>query len=271
MRRAALVITLALALAGCNGGDGGIGGEKIRFDGCGHAHDDYEHERPLLDALDAGFCSVEVDVHLVGGDVVVSHDTPRDLTRTLPSLYLDPLRAIAQANGGTILESGEPLTLLIDVKTDAVATWAALDLALAQYDDILTSFVDGVTTERAVTAIISGGRDRAAMAAASTRYAALDGRPDDLRSGAPVSLIPLVSDGWYQHFTWNGGDLPMPDDQRLELRTLLRTAHSEGRRVRFWATEDSPEVWRELVDANVDLVNADDLAGLRDFLDDETD
>ena len=32
-----------------------------------HAHNDYEHPRPLLDALDHGFCSVEADVFLTDG------------------------------------------------------------------------------------------------------------------------------------------------------------------------------------------------------------
>src|SRR4051812_12734941 len=32
-----------------------------------HAHNDYEHEHPLLDALEAGFASVEADVWLVDG------------------------------------------------------------------------------------------------------------------------------------------------------------------------------------------------------------
>ena len=34
-----------------------------------HAHNDYEHERPLLDALDQGFTSIEADVFLVEGQV----------------------------------------------------------------------------------------------------------------------------------------------------------------------------------------------------------
>lgn len=38
-----------------------------------HAHDDYEHKRPLFDALDRGFCSVEADVHLVDGQLLVAH------------------------------------------------------------------------------------------------------------------------------------------------------------------------------------------------------
>ena len=39
-----------------------------------HAHNDYEHPRPLLDALDAKFESVEADVWLDGNDVGVSHN-----------------------------------------------------------------------------------------------------------------------------------------------------------------------------------------------------
>jgi len=38
-----------------------------------HAHNDYQHKRPLLDALDRGFCSVETDVHLVDGQLLVAH------------------------------------------------------------------------------------------------------------------------------------------------------------------------------------------------------
>lgn len=41
-----------------------------------HAHNDYEHERPLFDALSHGFTSVEVDVHLVDGKLYVSHNHP---------------------------------------------------------------------------------------------------------------------------------------------------------------------------------------------------
>ena len=46
-----------------------------------HAHNDYEHDRPLLDALDQGFTSVEADVWLVDGQLYLGHDAP-DLSRT---------------------------------------------------------------------------------------------------------------------------------------------------------------------------------------------
>ena len=37
-----------------------------------HAHNDYEHARPLLDALAHGFCSVEADVHLIERQLLVA-------------------------------------------------------------------------------------------------------------------------------------------------------------------------------------------------------
>ena len=45
----------------------------------GHAHNDYENENPLRDALENGFISVEVDVHLADDNLYVSHDFPQEL------------------------------------------------------------------------------------------------------------------------------------------------------------------------------------------------
>ncbi|GAA2887392.1 hypothetical protein GCM10020220_092030 [Nonomuraea rubra] len=81
-----------------------------------HAHNDYEHERPLLDALDHGFTSVEADIYLVDGELRVGHD-PEDLRpgRTLQSLYLDPL-AQRVRHGSVYPRSRQQLQLLVDIK-----------------------------------------------------------------------------------------------------------------------------------------------------------
>src|SRR3989442_12400921 len=85
-----------------------------------HAHNDYEHRRPLLDALECGFCSVEADIWLVDGSLLVAHDQNQvKPERTLQSLYLDPLRERARGNGGRIYPLGPGGTLRGDVKTDA--------------------------------------------------------------------------------------------------------------------------------------------------------
>src|SRR5260221_248119 len=109
-----------------------------------HAHNDYEHTRPLLDALDHGFCSVEADIWLTPEGLLVGHDR-KDLrpSRTLEALYLDPLRERIAANGRRVYGAGPMFYLLIDVKSDAEATYAALDKVLARYAEILTVVRDG--------------------------------------------------------------------------------------------------------------------------------
>jgi hypothetical protein len=234
-----------------------------------HAHNDYEHPRPLLDALDRGFASVEADVYLVGGALLVAHDRDSVVAgRTLERLYLDPLRARVRRNGGRVYADGTPLLLLVDVKSDSDATWPVLDAVLRRYADILTAFRGDTVVAGPVLAVVSGNRAVGTMRAMPARLAAVDGRLADLgrgSAGAPPSLVPLVSDTWERITKWKG-DGPVPDSVPRLLARAVSRAHAEGRRIRFWATPDRPVVWRLLVDAGVDLVGADDLDALRDFL-----
>jgi glycerophosphoryl diester phosphodiesterase len=237
-----------------------------------HAHNDYEHERPLLDALDHGFTSVEADIFLVDGDLLVAHD-PEDVTpgRTLQSLYLDPLARRVRANHGTVYRgSSQTLQLLVDIKNTGAATYTELDRVLRPYRRMLTTYRHGRVVPGAVTVVVSGDRPRALMESQRVRYAFYDGRSADLNSGAPASFVPLISDNWNNLFTWQGVG-PMPADQRAKLRRFVQDAHADGQRVRFWATPDAPgvardAVWGELLAAGVDHINTDDLAGLENFL-----
>jgi hypothetical protein len=231
-----------------------------------HAHNDYEHKRPLLDALECGFCSVEADIWLVDGRLLVAHDRRRvKPERTLEALYLEPLRERVRRNGGRVYPGGPETILLVDVKSDAEKTYAALREVLKEYADILTVFRGGATATNAVTVIISGNRDRQAMTNDTVRYAALDGRLEDLDSTAPNQFIPLVSESWTKLFTWHGvGQIPKAEQEKLQ-QTVAK-AHLQGRKLRFWATPDEPAIWKALLDAGVDLLNADDLAGLQNFL-----
>ena len=237
----------------------------------GHAHNDYEHQIPLFDALEHGFTSIEVDIHLVGSELAVAHNIDEvQPGRTLISLYLDPLRQRIADSGGRVYPRGPQITLLIDVKTEAEPTYLALSSILEEYQDIFTVFGPSGVSEGPILAIISGNRPRRLMKSESVRYAAFDGRMDDLGSADPASFIPLISDKWTDLFTWEGIG-PMPERERKTLRDIVERAHLEGRRVRFWATPDNPStardaVWLELLEAGVDLINTDDLQGLQRFL-----
>jgi hypothetical protein len=165
--------------------------------------------------------------------------------------------------------------LLIDIKTEGESTYAALDALMRQprYAFVWTSFRHGRVKDGAITAVVSGNRPRATMAAQPTRVAFYDGRianTSDLGPGADARLTPLVSDNWTTLFTWTGAGA-FPAAEKAKLRDIVRTAHRAGQRVRFWETPDAPgperdAVWRELVAAGVDHINTDDLKGLADFL-----
>ncbi|MFE0445609.1 phosphatidylinositol-specific phospholipase C/glycerophosphodiester phosphodiesterase family protein [Streptomyces fungicidicus] len=239
-----------------------------------HAHNDYEHPRPLLDALDHRFGSVEADIYLVGGQLLVAHD-PEDLdpSRTLESLYLGPLAARVRAHHGSVYRGHRrPLQLLIDIKTEGASTYLELDRQLGRYRSLFTTYAHGRVLPGPVTAVVSGDRAaRAPMEAQRVRRAFYDGRLTDLGSTAPASFVPLLSDNWTLHFTWRGVGA-FPDAERRKLRGIVDTAHARGQRVRFWATPDLPgpdrdALWGELVAAGVDHLNTDDLAGLASFLD----
>ncbi|MEG3628123.1 phosphatidylinositol-specific phospholipase C/glycerophosphodiester phosphodiesterase family protein [Streptomyces poriticola] len=239
-----------------------------------HAHNDYEHPRPLLDALDHRFGSVEADIFLVGDQLLVAHD-PEDLdpSRTLESLYLDPLVARVRAHRGSVYRGHRrPLQLLIDIKTEGAATYRELDRHLRRYRHLLTTCAHGRVHPGAVTAVISGDRAaRAPMLAQRVRRAFYDGRLTDLGGSVPASFAPLISDNWTHHFTWRGVGA-FPEAERRKLHGIVGAAHARGRRIRFWATPDLPgpardALWGELLAAGVDHLNTDDLAGLEGFLD----
>jgi hypothetical protein len=264
-----LVLLGALACA-----SGGVAAQPAAPLRNAHAHNDYLHERPLLDALDHGFCSVEADIWLVDGQLLVAHDLDKvSPERTLEGLYLEPLRERVRRNGGRVYTDGHgqartdtpEFILLIDIKGNGRETYPVLRELLKKYEDILTTFSAEGVTRRAVRAIISGGRPRDLMEAEEVHYAAYDGRLEDLEGGASPEFIPLISASWAPAFSWRGNG-PIPEEERSKLREIVSGAHEQGRKVRFWAIPHDEAFWAELLAAGVDLINVDQLERLRVFL-----
>ena len=257
------------------------------FKPCGHAHNDYVHTRPLLDALDANMCSVEADVWLTNGALLVAHtQAETDPAKTLRSLYLDPLRDRASAHAGKILDDRDDFTLLIDVKSEAETTWTEIAAELEAYPDLLTVWNDGHETRGAVTVVISGNAARTTIVGSTMRRAALDGNIVMDLSGADASVrAPLVSGCWLSvecsnglNLTWDGtGTIPATDAATLQADASA--AHANGQHFRTWglsgandipitnvSSADTPAVWGAQLAAGVDRINVDDLTGFQQFL-----
>lgn len=236
-----------------------------------HAHNDYQHKRPLQDALEHGFCSIEVDIHLRNNELYVAHDY-REIkpNRTLTTLYLEPLREIIHQNHGWIFPDKTPITLLIDIKTNKEATYRRLCQILSKYRDFLTTFTPSGVHHRAVTIIISGNRPLKMMLKEKVRYAGYDGRLEDLSSRLPLEIMPLISENAWKIIPSTKLGI-IREAEFNKLKQIVDTAHQAGRKVRLWSTPDNPsvyrtQVWNRLLSIGVDYINTDDLGGLKNFL-----
>lgn len=231
-----------------------------------HSHNDYHRKAPLHEALENGVCSVEADVFRVKDDLLVAHDFDKvDPEKTLTSMYLAPLAKIARENGGYIYEEGLPFILLIDFKSAGDVTWPVLKEKLDPYKDILTEFTLDSTTTRAVTVIVSGSRPIETMAAEPVRYAGVDGRVNELGEQSNPHVFPMISASWFSHFKWIGTG-EMPANQHARLKETVKQVHENGQILRFWAIPARVEFWDFLYDEGVDLINADHLGKVREFL-----
>ena len=231
-----------------------------------HAHNDYYHARPLLDALDHGFCSVEVDIFLVNGRLLVGHDVWNlQKERTLEKLYLEPLRERVTKNDGSVHSEKSNFILLVDIKRDGESVYPKLKAVLEGYREILSGLENGKFVDRAVQVVISGSCPRKAIRNDSNRLVGIDGRLKDLESREPAHLIPMISARWGSHFKWRGKS-EMSEMESAKLKKIADQAHAANRLVRFWSTPESTVVWDKLKSSNVDLINTDKLSMLRDYL-----
>lgn len=229
-----------------------------------HAHNDYEHPRPLTDSLSLGFASIEADVWLVDGELCVAHDRAKiDPTRRLDNLYLDPLLQRFRHNDGKLYATDETLILLVDIKSEAEATYRVLHQLLMKYRVMLEAA--DAKTNPAMRVIVSGNRAIDLIRADKDRLVGVDGRLKDLQAKVDPLLMPLISDNYRLHFRYLGvGE--MSDEERAKLRKYVTQVHQGGAKLRFWGTPENEALWSVLREEKVDFIGTDQLKQLADFL-----
>jgi len=231
-----------------------------------HSHNDYKHKQPLSDALSCKFKSIEADVFLVSGQLLVSHTHPLFKRRKLEELYLKPLLdSCNKYNGKVYADCKESLILLIDIKSDAEKTYSELKIIFGKYKSVLSSYENGIMMERGVTIILSGNKPYELLQHDSMRYAFIDQNLLSIQQEKNNSIYLMASTKYSNITHWKGsGELPIAEKEKLNI--LVNNAHRQGKTVRLWATPENKKVWQALLDCGVDLINTDDLKTLSDFL-----
>jgi len=230
-----------------------------------HAHNDYEHPRPLLDALDAKMYSIEADLFLRSGEVVVMHDPTDTPKGTLKALYLDPLQARV-TQSGSVYGDGVELILWLDLKEGTADLRTALAALLDQYP-MLTVFTDDAVTQGPVTAVLTGNdaSKRAFIDERTTRRAIRDSgtyTTMDERANNRWSWYALE---WGKYMTWDG-TMTAPESEKARLGCLVGDMHAKGARIRFWKGPET-KAFRDLAIATgLDVIGTDYPQQLHDYL-----
>ncbi|MBN9502238.1 MAG: phosphatidylinositol-specific phospholipase C/glycerophosphodiester phosphodiesterase family protein [Armatimonadetes bacterium] len=227
-----------------------------------HSHNDYAQQRPLQEALDNGFSSVEADIFLVEGKLLVGHNR-EDLKpeRNLEAMYLKPLAdRIKQNHGWVYGEANKTLYVLVDIKSDGVNVYEAFKKTLTHFPELQYK-----KDHMAVRFIISGDRPIESIVRDKGLVAGLDGRWEDLSKGFSAQVMPWVSEDWLDHFKWIGAG-EFPAEMQTKLQGMVKTCHDQGRKIRFWGAPDSKSVWSVHWKNGVDWLNTDHLANLRAWM-----
>lgn len=225
-----------------------------------HSHNDYEQTIPFWQAYDQQFGSIEADVHARNGKLYVAHDSASVRTnRTLEALYIQPIVQKVQDNKGKIYAGSDtPLQLLVDLKTPASQTLPLLVKVLAIYPAV---FGPGGP----VRVVVSGNIPAPDQFSKYPDWLYFDGRPEVSYTVAQLKHVGLISQDLTHYTRWNGKGL-IVKTEREKIQAVIQQVHSQGKKVRFWATPDNINSWKTLMNLGVDYINTDHLASIGRFL-----
>ncbi|MBS1603814.1 MAG: alkaline phosphatase [Bacteroidetes bacterium] len=224
-----------------------------------HSHNDYEQAVPFWLAWQAGFGSIEADIWLQEGRVLVGHSREEiKAGRTLEEYYIKPLLSCLEKNNGhPYSDTTRRLQMLIDVKEDSVAALAALIALLDKYP-ALEQCPD-------IRWVISGNRPAPELYNSYPTFIAFDGILGRAYTPEALSRIVMMSDDLRRLTRWNGLT-ELPDADKRLIEAAIRDAHEHHLPVRFWDAPDTPAAWKQLMDLHADYINTDHIRELAAYL-----
>jgi len=228
-----------------------------------HSHNDYEQATPFWLAYGQQFGSIEADIFWINGQMLVGHSLEEIKSgRTLEEYYLMPLLSCIMKNGGhPYADTTRQLQMLIDVKTDSIATLNALIDLLKKYPVLVHT--------PSIKWVISGRRPVPALFTSYPSFIEFDGILHSDYSPEALTKIVMMSDDLHYYTHWNGlTNIPAADLPALQ--EAINRSHALQKPVRFWDAPDFPNAWGQLIQLRVDFINTDHIRQLADFLHNRT-
>ncbi len=215
-----------------------------------HSHNDYEREQPLKQALVSRFQSVEADLWLSTGKIMVSH-WPWSYAGSLEEMYLKPLQDLLTTRK-SVHDDGKTFYLWLDLKDGRDEFRPKLAKLLSDFKSLAP----------AVQIILTGSESQREKLLREYSLQVQHDR-DEFRDDDPVTdgSWTWYSLKWRDYFRWRGQG-EVPERERLDLRNMIAKIHSKGKKLRFYAAPETPELWKLLAEEGVDLVGTDQVSVL---------
>ena len=217
-----------------------------------HSHNDYAQRVPFYQAYAQQVSSIEADVFLHDGQLLVGHDV-EDLRAdmTFEALYVEPIVTLFARNGGRAFrDSDQTLQLMVELKSETDPTLRAVAALLGRWPEVFDPEVNPAAVRVAVTGRVPAPEafDR------YPRFLGFDGAWDADYTPEQLERIALISTNFRDFSQWNGKGTIIPaEKERLE----QDRAHEQGKPVRFWNAPEGTTVYYTFYDMGIDYINTD--------------
>ena len=219
-----------------------------------HSHNDYAQRVPFYQAYAQQVSSIEADVFLHDGQLLVGHDV-EDLRAdmTFEALYVEPIVTLFARNGGRAFrDSDQTLQLMVELKSETDPTLRAVAALLGRWPEVFDPEVNPAAVRVAVTGRVPAPKafDR------YPRFLGFDGAWDADYTPEQLERIVLISTNFRDFSQWNGKGTIIPaEKERLE--QVIDRAHEQGKPVRFWNAPEGTTVYYTFYDMGIDYINTD--------------
>lgn len=219
-----------------------------------HSHNDYAQRVPFYQAYAQQVSSIEADVFLHDGQLLVGHDV-EDLRAdmTFEALYVEPIVTLFARNGGRAFrDSDQTLQLMVELKSETDPTLRAVAALLGRWPEVFDPEVNPAAVRVAVTGRVPAPEafDR------YPRFLGFDGAWDADYTPEQLERIALISTNFRDFSQWNGKGTIIPaEKERLE--QVIDRAHEQGKPVRFWNAPEGTTVYYTFYDMRIDYINTD--------------
>ncbi|WP_417885630.1 alkaline phosphatase [Zunongwangia sp.] len=211
-----------------------------------HSHNDYEQKIPFWTAYAAGAVSIEADVFLKNGELLVAHyENEINKKRTLESLYLKP---ISEGLHLFIIKD-QPIQLMIDIKTEATFTLKKIVKAIKKYPEIIEN--------QHISIVISGNQPLPSDYKNYPDFIAFDYQKLEPLTAEQWDRVAMISVDYKNYAVWNGKGRFTNEDLK-KVTDVIKKAHSFNKPFRFWGTPDSKSAWKAFEKLGVNYINTDE-------------